>query len=120
MVTTCVVMATTEGLTLATTSAIEGNTNASPLGDGGDQPESAGVVLAGGRGPGDGDGGAGCGGGDVSISGSIVHPAPNIRERARTSEIIRFFGLTLFIIIFNFNMLKKMVTIKRVTRIEVV
>ena len=85
-VTTCVVIATTEGLTLATTSAIEGSTNVSPLEDGGDHPESAGVVLADGGGLGDGDGGAACGG-EVSISGNIVQPVPNIRERTRTNSL---------------------------------
>ena len=87
-------MATTDGLTLATTSAMLGRIGDWPSGGGIDHVASIGVMFsvvvggAGVEGGGDGDGVL------ISISGSRAHPAPEISEKAKIrqrTELINFF-----------------------------
>ena len=87
-VTTSVFIATTEGLTLATTSAMLGSIGARLSVGGIVQPESIGVVLlvAG-----------GLDGGEVSTSGSRAHPAPSVRDKISRRETIKALIFILFI-----------------------
>ncbi len=80
-------MATTEGLTLATTSAILGNTGALLSTDGGVQLESIWLVLL---------VGDELGGGEVSVLGSR-QPLLSERTKIRIAEITRYFIFALFI-----------------------
>ncbi len=80
-------MATTDGLTLATTSAMLGNTGALLSAVGGVQLGSIGLVLL---------VGDELSGGEVSVSGSR-QPLLSERAKIRIAELTRYFIFTLFI-----------------------
>jgi len=90
-VTTSVVMATTEGLTWATTSAILGSTMLwFAVGVGGGGGVQVGLIGSGG-GAGGGGGGAGLGegAGETSMYGT-AHPVPSISESMRMRKITKY------------------------------
>ena len=97
-------IATTEGLTVATTSAIAGNTVALLSIAGREKLGSIGVAVevAGGLGAGL---GAGLGDGEIPISGN-TQLVPRTRETNITRQVKRYFIFTLFIILLFYHLTK--------------
>ena len=79
-------MATTDGLTMATTSAIEGNIGACPSVDGGVQSGSMGLTI---------ESAGGLVGGGASSGGSR-QPLPTKRNITMTRQASRYFRFVLF------------------------
>jgi len=89
-------IATTEGLTLATTLAISGSSGVSFSVVGGVQLGSIGVVVLGAGELGGGE----LGGGEVSTGGKVQlkeHPIHRLRDRIRISKATKYFMPALFI-----------------------
>lgn len=83
-------MATTEGLTVATTSAMEGNIGVWPSADGGVQSGSMGLTI---------ESAGGLVGGVVSSGGS-GQPLPTKRNITMTRQASRYFRFVLFMVNF--------------------